>query len=213
MGSLKTAAIGFFFAVVSAGTLACGVSGQPEPTSDSSETQSAEVAIRQTDASGRRLPFTTTFPDRWNVNNDETEYEPCTGLQEETLKRNGIVARSVRDAALSNFQTLRGCQWDLVDGQHAVAFQFVGDLSRDVRDLKDYKRENDYGVWYPDLVIDGRQVAVNATDNVRCEALVVSNHALVTTGFDISYVGGPDIEQVCARAIRLLRESILGIPK
>lgn len=190
--------------------------GQPlraQSSTAASETTTTQTPIRQTDAEGRPLPFRTEFPNRWNANNDGTKYEPCTAVSLEVLTENGIRPDTVRDAAASDSQTLRGCEWSLAEGQSSRAHQFVGNLDDPEDGIAGYKKANNYGVWLPDIVISGRAVAVSSLDGVRCEAFVQSGSAIVSTGLDINVVDGPPVNEICNRAVEFLRDTIGGIPR
>lgn len=191
-----------------------GPDGQRE--SADSETADAESAgIRQTDARGRRLPFETEHSDRWNRRNDGTTYEPCTALSSDGLRDLGVEPSSVRDAAGTNGQTLRGCQWEYQDSKPDDSW-FVSQIVGNAESLATEKRtkSSDSYVWRDDVLVSGRVVGVLARptwDN--CSTYVQSDRAAVNT-IVFDYGTSPlDMDEACDRALEFTRATIDQMPE
>lgn len=168
--------------------------------------------IRQVDDAGRPLPFRTKFPDRWNRANNGTAYEPCTALSEPSLERLQVVASSVRDAAGTNGQTLRGCEWEYrsVPGRGPWhVSQIVGNSPSLAHDKTMKSAPTD--VWLPDEHVRGREVGVHYTTSGRyCATYVQSGRAAVDT--IVSVVGKVPPSEICDRALEFTRATISKMP-
>ncbi|MFF0708261.1 DUF3558 domain-containing protein [Gordonia sputi] len=193
----------------------CGVSGTPTPDAGStaigtSATVSDNETVRQTDAQGHSLPFTTTFPRRWNSGNDGTSYEPCTSATTDILRDAGLDPLSVRDAATVDFQTARGCKWKYSGRRLASLSQTVGNSS----DLATYKSKQSTAVtWNDDIRINGRLVAVSTEPDGRiCDTYVESGTAVVVTSTYFNH-GRPPINEICDKAIAFTRATIDQMPE
>ncbi|WP_369692263.1 DUF3558 family protein, partial [Gordonia hydrophobica] len=136
-----------------ASSVIAGCSSHAIPTEDQALESSTTVSIRQVDDQGLKLPFETTFSARWNDANDGTKYEPCTAVGARQLAALGVDPASVEDAAGSNGQTLRGCDWDYlrVDGGSVrwSVSQFVGNSPSLEHDKRVKSAVTD--VWLPDV--------------------------------------------------------------
>lgn len=189
------------------------VDGKPSaefsPTASTGVTPSTNT-VRQTDAHGRSLPFSTIFPRRWSNGNDGTTYEPCTAATESILIANNLDPSSARDAAAADHQTARGCVWSLIDREHASLSQFVGNQS----DLDTYKQTNSQFVtWRADISISGRRVAVATNPALsECGTLVRSGDAIVFTDLTV-HVDAPSLDEICNRVIAFTRATIDQMPE
>ncbi|WP_083835903.1 DUF3558 family protein [Gordonia otitidis] len=199
--------------LATAATCGCQTSGSPKAELTAENLLvSTEVSssIRQTDAGGRTLPFTTKFPRRWNSGNDGTPYEPCTAATTGILRDTGLEPNSVEDAAAADFQTARGCRWRFVDTRLASLSQTVGNSA----DLDAYKRRHSSSVsWHDDLAVSGRIVAVSTEPDQRvCDTYVQTGSAIVVTTTHFSYKP-PPISEICDKAIAFTRATIDQMPE
>ncbi|MET4168298.1 MULTISPECIES: DUF3558 domain-containing protein [Gordonia] len=200
--------------VVSLTVGGCATSGSPIPTVHQSSSSTAGPSIRQTDDVGRKLPFENKFPNRWSINNDGTTYEPCTALSKKILVRFGLNPESVQDAAGSDFQTVRGCEWEFIDDELSAVSQYVGNMQRPNEGLNGYRESNSAAAtWLPDIEIDGRPVLVNSFGQGECAVLVESGRAIVSTSVSLVDSTPPPTAQVCGDAEAVLRATIDQIPK
>ncbi|OPX16611.1 DUF3558 family protein [Gordonia sp. i37] len=192
---------------------ACAACSEPQ-TSESGPSELGKEStsitssmIRQTDAQGRHLPFLTTFKDRWSDRNDGSNYEPCTALSVAQISALGIDPQSVEDAAVANYQTVRGCQWRL---QGSPTF-IVGQNVSNGPDLFEFKKKNSSIIsWMDDLTINGRTTAVGTRNGqASCISSVQSGAAIVTTS--VSMLGAPPSE-TCAKAIAFTKATIDKMP-
>ena len=105
-GTAMLALIGCVLASMVA-VVGCSVSGTAVGEKSSVVQSQTTVAppIRQIDDFGRRLPFTTKFPNRWSRNNDGTTYEPCTTLSLAALQSLHLDPATAKDAAVADGQT------------------------------------------------------------------------------------------------------------
>lgn len=200
-------------ALLSSALAGCSTSGTPIPTTEvRSQQSSATPTVRQTDDEGRALPFTTTFPNRWSINNDGSSYEPCTQVANDVLQRFGLIAASATDVAGSDFQTARGCRWKYDDGSSYIA-QFVGNIIRPADGLSGHKALNSAGkVWFPDLSIGGRRVLASSIGDGDCSVHVRSGNAVVVTSVTRFDLEPPPVAEVCATASAFLGATIGEIP-
>ena len=189
----------------------CAVTGDPvaapETTAPSSTPPST---IRQTDDTGKRLPFDTAFPDRWSSNNDGTKYEPCTAVSDQTLTRLGLNPASASDTAAANHQTVRGCRWKfIVDSANSLA-QSVGNGPT----LAEYRSKNDgIFVFLPTITISGREIMrFRIPDTSECTATVRSGGALVHTTV-LTFGNTPPPDELCEIPVNFLRATIDKIPR
>ncbi len=184
-----------------------------EPTSAAatpSESSDAKAAVRQTDDAGRRLPFTTGFPRRWSNGNDGTTYEPCTAANTSTLQSAGLDPLSVKDAAIADHQTARGCRWSYTGSTFHSLTQIVGNNGP----LHEYKlKKSTSFVWRPDTSINMRLVAVGSVPELgECTAMVDSGRAIVFTRMS-AYSDPPPIDEICDKAIAFTRATIDQMPE
>ncbi|WP_338155878.1 DUF3558 domain-containing protein [Gordonia alkanivorans] len=200
--------------VICYASIGCSISGSPAAVSPLSQQTSTPGQVRQADDAGNRLPFVTPFPNRWNSNNDGTQYEPCTAVTTDTLRRSGLVPESVVDVAKSDFQTARGCRWRFEGKQRSALSQSVGNLSDSEKDVLDYKVKNLRTMdWYPNLTIDGRTVIVGSLNDLECTASVQSGNAVV--GTTVVRLGGENepMDTMCQSAVDFLRSTLPQIPR
>ena len=176
-------------------------SPQPDPSAN---------AVRQTDSSGRRLPFTTHFPNRWSYRNDGTDYEPCTSVDPKLLVLTGFDPESVSDAALADGQTLRGCIWNGLADSAIRLSQFLSNS----KSIAEYKRNaSEIYYWEPDIEIGGRTVAVGQDrDSKSCMSVVQSGRANISTLISYSGVSGVN-EDICDKVKMFTKATIGGIPE
>nr|WP_148281284.1 DUF3558 family protein [Gordonia sp. KTR9] len=196
----------------------CGVSGTPlagEVAASSSMSEPVELntEIRQTDDRGRALPFENKFPNRWSINNNGTTYEPCTYVSSVTLSRFGLDPDSVEDAALSDFQTARGCRWYYLDDPLSSLSQSVGNLVRPGLGLQGHKDRISIAFdLLPDIVVAGRAVIRGSKGQGSCSVFVRSGDAVVGTSVTRFDIVRPPTAEVCNTAVEFLRATIADIP-
>lgn len=175
----------------------------------------AETGIRQVDAEGNRLPFNTTHANRWSRANDGTPYEPCTALTGAELSSLGIDPRSAKDAAGTNGQTARGCDWDYygsASAGHWKLSQIVGNspsLDNDKR-----VRSGGRNHWLDEHTVGGRIVGLHyISPNISCDSYVQSQTAAVTTL--VMYIGIEEqpVSALCDRAIAFTKATIDRMPE
>ncbi|MGV9827886.1 DUF3558 domain-containing protein [Gordonia sp. NPDC003429] len=188
----------------------CSTDGSPVSQSSPGSIPTSAVTIRQTDAEGRRLPFVTEFPDRWNTGNDGTDYEPCTAVTLPVLVAAGLNPATTKDAALANYQTLRGCRWNYANSSLKTLSQIVANSEP----LDEYKeRQSIIFRWFSDTSINGRRVAVGAFQEPnRCMAIVDTGRSHVSTMVSIS-IDPPPVADICAKAVDFTRATIDQIPE
>ncbi|MGV9827883.1 DUF3558 family protein [Gordonia sp. NPDC003429] len=188
----------------------CATDGSPVTQSNVAVTSTTQKSIRQTDAQGRRLPFVTSFPDRWNTGNDGTTYEPCTAVTPAVLQSAGVDPATTQDAAVANYQTLRGCQWLFAGNSLWSLSQIVANAEH----LDAYKQRQSIIIrWFPDQYVDGRRVAVGAFSGQDiCVAVVDTGRSHVTTMVSLT-VDPPPIADICAKAVDFTRATIDQIPE
>lgn len=203
------------FTVTAAAALAlagagCNVAGDALPTSGDAAQPTESSTIRQTDDAGNRLPFTTVFPDRWNMNNDGTTYEPCTAVTEPVLLQFKLAPNSVRDAAGANHQTIRGCNWNFADSESNSLTQVAGNGPS----LQEYRAKNDPGfAFLPNVSIQGREVLrFRIAGEFQCTAAVQSGRAQVLTTV-FMFKNTPPVDQLCEIPVNFLRATIDRIPR
>ncbi|MGW0453236.1 DUF3558 family protein [Gordonia sputi] len=191
---------------------ACTITGSPTSTPPRPDfaDASSDTGVRQTDDSGRRLPFITQFPRRWNSGNDGTSYEPCTAATPQILGDTGLQPESARDAAAADFQTARGCIWSFTSFKLASLSQVVGDF----QGLDAYKQKHaNITEWRANTEINNRPVAVGSTkDRSTCETYVESGIAIVSTSTAFT-VDPPPINEICDKAIAFTRATIAQMPE
>lgn len=191
-------------AIATFASTACAVNGAPSSiTSTSPLGRTSSDAIRQNDDSGKKLPFTTTFPDRWSSNNDGTKYEPCTALTDSELVDAGIDPHSVSDIALANRQTARGCKWEYANLRNSGLSQATGDAPTFENRMTDRD-------WYKtswDIRIDGRLVMVDSASPYTCSTTVKSGRSPVVTIAD-RITDVISLTELCNYAIDFTRRTI-----
>ena len=194
--------------------LGCTTPGLPEPVPTPSKAQPpATKAVRQTDDDGRALPFETSFPNRWSINNDGSTYEPCTQVSNETLRQSGLIVDSAEDVAGSDFQTARGCRWKYSDDDLSFVAQFVGDIIRPAGGLTGHKSLNLAGkTWFPDITMNGRRVLVSSIGAGACSVYIQSGDAVVVTTVSRFDLEPPPTQAICEVATNFLRSTINQIP-
>lgn len=191
-----------------ASVAACTVPGTPVPVNSTSG------GIRQTDDSGIQLPFHTRLSKRWNASNNGTTYEPCTALSSDQVDLEGWDSSTVRDAAGSDGQTLRGCTWSSTVGNEAggLLSQFVGN-SRSLDHVVERSPDDEFTHWLDEQVVNGRRVGVLVYNNrVRCETYVQSGQAGVHTAVSVIATLQPPISEICDRALAFTRATIDKMP-
>ncbi|WP_432211714.1 DUF3558 family protein [Gordonia aichiensis] len=196
-------------ALILSGVVACAAKVQPEVGGPVTRS-----GVRQVDDAGKKLPFETDHQRRWNRANDGTPYEPCTALTDGELYDNGVDARSTRDAAGTDGQTLRGCRWKFMvrnnDRGWSVS-QFVANSPSLAADKQRYSLADD--IWLQDAVLDGRTVGIHRTATLSdCDTYVQSGAAGVHTL--VMYIGPtpPPPSEICDRAIAFTRATISKMP-
>lgn len=187
----------------------CSVTGEPVPQVDQPYSPAPTTAIRQTDDQGKKLPFSTKFPDRWSDNNDGTSYEPCTAVAGSTLRQFDLDPTSASDVAVANHQTARGCNWKFANDRANSISQFVGNGPS----LDEYRTRNADFEFLPDVQIEGRQVLrYRIFGDDQCAATIQSGKSQVLT-IAYLYRNTPPREQLCDTAVNFLRATIEKIPK
>ncbi|WP_372491675.1 DUF3558 family protein [Gordonia zhenghanii] len=179
-----------------------GAAGAPSPS------------IRQVDDAGTALPFETKHSRRWGPANNGTTYEPCTALQRTQLTSLGINPTTASDAAGTDGQTLRGCDWKYANGNyqdHWNLSQFVGNSPG--LDFAKTRRSGGTNEWLPDVGIAGRQVGVHIyTTGDQCDTYVQSRGASVITMVTHYGQSQPPINEICDRALAFTRATIGKMP-
>ncbi|MGC4934045.1 DUF3558 family protein [Gordonia sp. DT30] len=199
-----------FAATLVAAVSSCSRPADPSPQMRSSPSHQSAVAatIRQTDSEGRHLPFTTKFPDRWNSSNDGTTYEPCTAVTTAILQEFALDPSSVKDTAIANHQTARGCNWTFADNRFGRLSQFLGNGPT----LNEYKVSKAPIIrWLPNIQIASRTIAVGARDEDNCSTYLKSGSAVIVTSASIA-INPPPIDQLCATAIAFTEATIDKMP-
>ncbi|MFM9378526.1 DUF3558 family protein [Gordonia sp. VNK21] len=201
-----------------AAAVACGSKGGMAVKASENPAQSVPSAenteIRQVDDLGRRLPFETRHAHRWNPANNGTVYEPCTALTVRELESLGVAASTVRDAAGTDGQTLRGCTWDYRAGSLADwrISQFVGNSAS--LSAEKERASTAVDIWLPDVLIGERAVGVHHfSDGSSCDTYVQSGRAAVTTLVTHVSLPHPPSDEICARAIAFTRATIAEMPR
>lgn len=160
----------------------------------------------------RNLPFDTNFPNRWNSANDGSAYEPCNALRVDLVEL-GIDPDSVSDAAGTDGQTARGCEWRYLDDSpvaHWTVSQVVGNSSGLAREKARVSGNAD--VWLPDLRIGGRTVGVHFVKaGGDCDTYVQSGKAAVST-IVVTLDTDVPVSEICDRAIAFTSATIDKIP-
>lgn len=166
--------------------------------------------IRQVDDMGRRLPFTTAHRNRWSSANDGTSYEACTAIGNSELRSLGFDAASVRDAAGTDGQTIRGCAWISNDRAWQIS-QVVGNSDSLAEDRARNSTAAD--TWLADVPIDGRLVGVHHdTTGWSCDTYVQVEKAGAYTLVTHSMRPHPSIEEICAKALEFTEATIGKMP-
>ncbi|WP_423132894.1 DUF3558 family protein [Gordonia malaquae] len=181
---------------------ACSVDGLP----------TADTTVRQVDDLGNRLPFATKHSRRWNSGNNGSSYEPCTALASVDLDNLGVDPDSAKDAAGTNGQTLRGCEWKYKGRTDRTLSQFVGN-SVSLAHAQS-RRSDRSDVWQPKLRIGTRTVGVHInTTGGQCDTYVQSRGAgVITMVFEFSDPPSPTTD-ICERAIAFTRATIDRMPE
>ncbi|MFC0314985.1 DUF3558 domain-containing protein [Gordonia phosphorivorans] len=186
--------------------IACGAS-----VNDTEEVASESVASEASQTVS--LPFSSPFKNRWNSANDGTEYEPCVALSTFELERIGVQTDSVRDAAGTDGQTLRGCTWDFErasDGGRWVVSQMVANSVG----LDTYRQKYAADHWLPDRQISGRRVGITEAGSLgECMTYVQSGGAGITTLVLHHRLPHPPVHEVCDRAIEFTKATIDKMPR
>ncbi|NDZ93274.1 DUF3558 domain-containing protein [Streptomyces sp. SID6673] len=181
------------------------------PAGETINTSSDSKSPRQTDENGVQLPFDNTFSDRWNSSNDGTSYEPCT-VDKRKLTGIGIDASSVRDAAIVDGQSLRGCRWKYLPPK--TTFQDIYQAVVNSESLEWYKIHNSIGnIWLPDRVVDGRSVGTASDKSGGCIAYLQSGAAAVITGASYNLTPSLPVPEICGYVIDMVTATIDKIPK
>jgi hypothetical protein len=168
---------------------------------------STPAPIRQTDDRGKPLPFTTRFPDRWSANNNGTSYEPCTALNDAELTSLGLNPTTVRDVALANHQTARGCIWKYFG-------KSMGGISQSTGNRPTFEYELTDREWYIrsyTTTIGGRLAIVNYWKQFSCFTIVKVENARVTTTANRVLTPTPEAE-LCNLAIEFTKLTIPKMP-
>ena len=187
-------------AIVVLCSTSCAVDGEPGAATSASNTIEP---IRQTDSSGKILPFVTRFPDRWSANNDGTTYEPCTALTDTEIAAAGLDPESVADAAIANHQTARGCRWK----HSGIQLSGIGQITGNRPTFEErMKLRSDFKAWW-DLTIDGRLVMVDPDSAASCTVTVKSGRSPVSTIVTRTWKA-PPTKELCAIAIDFTRRTI-----
>lgn len=195
---MRSYAIRAFACICVLCAVGCDVARDPTTTSASTEASSStSVAL---------LP--SQFPHRRNRGNDGTQYEPCTSLTVQAASALAIDPNSIRDAALVDGQTARGCDWSYRNSRWWVISQIVGNSPS----LRAYKASQRNYRWRDDVSVAGRIVAISEIDETTCATHVQSGSAGVTTMVQFAFTNGPTIDEICNRAIEFTKATIDKMP-
>ncbi|WP_431309370.1 DUF3558 family protein [Gordonia sesuvii] len=186
--------------------------GEADSSRDESATTitTQEGSTRQTDTSGRPLPFTTGFEKRWNSSNDGTDYEPCTAVDSSTAESVGLDIHTVADAATVDGQTLRGCTWEY--SNPALDGWSADQIVADYESLEAYRLRNASFNWLSDIQISGRTIGIGSLSSNDCFTYVQSEGSGVITAAAFNSSPNPPLPEICDRAIELTRATIADIP-
>ncbi|NDK89739.1 DUF3558 domain-containing protein [Gordonia desulfuricans] len=202
-------AVSAFIPVLLSGCEVYGTAVSQESISATLAQPTPTPPIRQTDTQGNFLPFQTTFPNRWNTNNDGTEYEPCTAVAETTVSSFGALPSTVRDVAVANFQTARGCRWYFGPSRTPSISQSVGNAPP-ITEYKERLATTFY--WFPDQQFRGRTVAIGSLGPDVCTTFVRSGNANITSSYSDLNRPTPPLPTLCAKALEFTRATIDKMP-
>lgn len=210
---LRNLSFVFIIVGISSASSACvRVPGYPNAATSVADSgpSDATAKVRQNDDAGRRLPFTTRFPRRWSNGNDGTTYEPCTAASSTVLDELSLEPSSVRDAAIADHQTARGCRWSFTIPNYSSLTQIVGNQPPlDIYKAR-YAKSFD---WRPETLIDGRRVVVGSSpDRFDCATFLQSKDAIVITRVS-TLDKPPPISEICDKAIAFTRATIDQMPE
>ena len=132
----------------------------------------------------------------------------CTSVTADDLSAAGAEPASVRDAALVDFQTARGCIWFLGHGEGSIG-QTVGNHPS----LDSYvaKQQGTFD-WKPEIAIDNRRVGVATWGNSTCGTYVESGTAIVATTAT-GRTNRTQLEQICDKVVAFTRATIDQMPE
>ncbi|WP_414975314.1 DUF3558 family protein [Gordonia sp. (in: high G+C Gram-positive bacteria)] len=156
------------------------------------------------------LPFSAPS-NRVNDRSDGTTYEPCVALSSRELLQLGIAPASVKDAAGTPGQSMRGCEWLSANPQDSWA---VSQIVINSSGLADYKRKYRGDRWSSDEELDGRPVGLTSNAEMEeCTTYVQSSNAGVVTVSSAQGRSHPPVDEICQRAIEFTRATIGRMPR
>ncbi|NMO01067.1 DUF3558 family protein [Gordonia sp. TBRC 11910] len=163
---------------------------------------------RQLSTTTPKLPFSNTFPNRWNDANNGTSYEPCTAVDSTIARLTDVDILSVHDAAAVDHQTARGCVWTYRDDKAWAVTQIVGNSAS----LEVYRREQQAFKWRGDMFFNGRKTLVSEISASACATHVQSGSAGISTIAQYDSLPTPSIDEICSRAIAFTKATIDKMP-
>ena len=209
---LITCVLAISICSVLTGGCATDLTRQTVQSTQSTTYSSASTSPRQHDSFGNPLPFVTKFFNRWNPGNNGTQYEPCTALAAAEISDLGLDPNSVKDVAIVDGQTARGCTWNAKKpiGEALYLNQKVGNSES----LESYKAKYQYlGKWRPDVFIRGRQVGIEEDGFGGCTTYVQSGEAGVITNTTSSGRMEQTLDEQCNWVFAFTEATIDQIPK
>lgn len=152
-----------------------------------------------------------SFRRRTNPGNDGSTYEPCDALSVQAAKSLGIDPSSIKDTAVVDGQTARGCFWRYSPPESRNLF-----LTQSVSNSPSptaYKSKQRTNTWRADMTIESRAISVFETSTNTCGTYVQVERAGVITVAQFTSTLSPPIDEICDRAIAFTRATIDKMPR
>lgn len=152
-----------------------------------------------------------SFKRRTNPGNNGTAYEPCSALSVQSASSLNIDVSSIKDTAVVDGQTARGCFWRYLapESHNWFLTQSVGNSPS----LSSYKSKQHSNTWRDDMIISGRTAGVFETSANTCGTYIQVEHAGVVTVAQFTSAQSPPIDEICNRAIAFTRATIDKMPR
>jgi Protein of unknown function (DUF3558) len=155
------------------------------------------------------LPFENRFPNRKNLSNDGTTFEPCVAFTDEELTRYGVDPTAVEDAAQVDGQGIRGCAW-------FMPRQFsLGVVVTNAESLERYKTGKPELDWETDILVDDRLIAVARLndDDSTCMTYIQSMDAVVVIDVVLIGVNRGEGDDPCRKVVDFTSAYLDKIPE